>query len=147
MTAAVDDAQRSSRFHVVLAVSVARLIALLPAWPMTQILVALSRDSRPSHVHEVSNLRSAICRSSVRCAGQGCLQRSIAVFVACRLDGHTPVWASGFRVAPFAAHAWVEAEGVPVGEPDEVAEFVVVLSVPERSLEPGSPSVAGGGTC
>ena len=147
MNAAKHDRQVPSRWHVVLAISVARVIALLPALHIAQVLGALRRGTRPSHVGEVSDLRSAICRMSVRCAGQGCLQRSIAVFVACRFRGHTPVWASGFRVSPFGAHAWVEVDGAPVGEPSVISDFVVVLSVPGRSSEPSAPTVRGGPTC
>ncbi|MEV4177831.1 lasso peptide biosynthesis B2 protein [Nonomuraea sp. NPDC049709] len=34
----------------------------------------------------------------------------------CRMRGWRPTWCSGVRVRPpFAAHAWVEAGGVPVG--------------------------------
>lgn len=146
MNASQDDRVAPSRWHVLLAISVARVIALLPALRITQVLGALRRRSRPSHVGEVSDLRAAVCRASVRCAGQGCLQRSIAVFVACRLQGHTPVWASGFRVAPFGAHAWVEVDGSTVGEPDVIADFVVVLSVPEQPSRSRTPTARGGTT-
>ncbi|MGH4007937.1 MAG: lasso peptide biosynthesis B2 protein [Pseudonocardiaceae bacterium] len=31
--------------------------------------------------------------------------------------GVWPTWCTGVHTAPFAAHAWVEADGQPVGEP------------------------------
>jgi hypothetical protein len=36
------------------------------------------------------------------------------------------------RTAPFAAHAWVEAEGRPVGEPDDTAAYRAMIKVPGR---------------
>lgn len=55
---------------------------------------------------------------SLRCLGpQGCLPRSVAVVLLCRLSGAWPTWCAGVRVMPpFGAHAWVEADGVPVDE-------------------------------
>lgn len=54
---------------------------------------------------------------SLRCAsGHGCLRRSLAVTLLCRLRGTRVTWRVGFRSPPPQAHAWVEAGGEPVRE-------------------------------
>ncbi|WP_435854848.1 lasso peptide biosynthesis B2 protein [Streptomyces triculaminicus] len=36
----------------------------------------------------------------------------------------------GVRTPPFAAHAWVEADGQRVGEPHDTATYRTLLTVP-----------------
>jgi hypothetical protein len=64
------------------------------------------------------------------CAGEGCLQRSLATALLCRLRGSWPTWCTGVRTMPFGAHAWVEADGVPVDEPDPPGHYRPVITVP-----------------
>jgi hypothetical protein len=45
------------------------------------------------------------------------------------MKGISPSWRTGFGTEPFIAHAWVEAEGRPVGEPDAVASYFVAHAV------------------
>jgi hypothetical protein len=112
-------------------VSVAYLITYVRPQQIRRLLVELSRGVRPSTREQVEAARAAVCGVSERCAGEGCLQRSIATVLLCRLEGHTPSWCSGYRTAPFVAHAWVEADGVPVSEPPEVASYRRVLTTDE----------------
>ncbi|MDQ0752934.1 hypothetical protein QF034_007165 [Streptomyces africanus] len=69
---------------------------------------------------------------SLACAGrEGCLPRSLATILLCRLHGQWPTWCVGARrLAPFGAHAWVEAEGVPVGEGHPPDYFRPLFTVP-----------------
>ncbi len=64
-----------------------------------------------------------MCAVSLRCAGpKGCLPRSLGAALVCRLSGTWPAWCTGVSmVPPFTAHAWIEADGRPVGEgvPDD----------------------------
>lgn len=76
----------------------------------------------------VASWRRAVCAVSIRCAGNHCLQRSAAVVILARLNGFAPVWCTGFRTEPFLAHAWVEVNGVPIGEPPTIASYSKVLS-------------------
>jgi hypothetical protein len=115
-----------------IAASVGLAVSLLPPRRIAAVLSALSKRSRPASLEQALKARSAVCTVSVRCAGQGCLQRSIAVFLLCRMQGSTPDWATGFLNRPFVAHAWVEVDGVPVGEPSEVADYVTILAVRPR---------------
>jgi hypothetical protein len=67
---------------------------------------------------------------SVLCAGEGCLQRSLATALLCRLRGTWPTWCTGVRTMPFSAHAWVEADGEPVDEPHPAGHYRPVITVP-----------------
>jgi hypothetical protein len=112
-----------------LAVAVARPLSLLPPHRLGRILRALARGGRPPVAADVLAWRDAVNSVSRRCAGEGCLQRSIAVMLLGRLAGAPPGWRTGFRPDPFIAHAWVEVDGVPIGEPEAVAHFHTVLAV------------------
>jgi hypothetical protein len=70
---------------------------------------------------------------STLCAGQGCLPRSIAAALLCRARGSWPGWCVGVRTAPFAAHAWIEADGDPVGEPLGTESFRRVIVVARQA--------------
>ncbi|WP_242909204.1 lasso peptide biosynthesis B2 protein [Actinomadura terrae] len=49
-----------------------------------------------------------------------------------RPSGHFPVCRVGARTSPFGAHAWVEAEGRPAGEDDNITGFRVLMTVGPR---------------
>lgn len=74
---------------------------------------------------------------SLLCAGDGCLPRSLATALLCRLRGTWPTWCAGARTAPFAAHAWVEVAGEPVGEPHPAGYYRALVTVPppDRAAE------------
>ncbi|WP_316669458.1 lasso peptide biosynthesis B2 protein [uncultured Propionibacterium sp.] len=113
-------------------VALAKLLSLLRPDRLRAVLRLLSRGARPSTFDEARRSRAEICRASTAAAGMQCLVRSIAVFVLCRLRGHVPTWCTGFRVDPFAAHAWVEVDGAPVDEMPEVASYTRVVVVEPR---------------
>ncbi|MGA4837531.1 lasso peptide biosynthesis B2 protein [Streptomyces sp. G45] len=100
------------------AVALARLLATQPPGRIRVVLARLRRGARPATVGEAEAARSTVVAVSLACAGQrGCLPRSLATVLLCRMRGQWPTWCVGVRTrAPFAAHAWVEAEGVLVGE-------------------------------
>ncbi|TVL90274.1 lasso peptide biosynthesis B2 protein [Streptomyces sp. SAJ15] len=96
---------------------------------------------------DIRDARHAVVAVSVTCAGQGCLQRSVATALLCRLAGTWPDWCTGIRTNPFLAHAWVEGDGEPVGESDDIRRHRIILSVrcrrhraPALKWEAGSPS-------
>ncbi|MDJ1134871.1 lasso peptide biosynthesis B2 protein [Streptomyces iconiensis] len=119
----------AARFAVGLAAVCVRLSPLR----LAQVLRVLSRGARPADRRRALEARQAVVHVSVRCAGQGCLQRSVATVLLCRLTGTWPDWCTGARTQPFRAHAWVEAGGVPVGEPDDTPLYQVTLSVRHRT--------------
>ena len=117
------------RLLVSASVVLARGLAHMPPRLLVRLLAQVVRGRRYSTRAEALAVRGAVCATSQRCAGQaGCLQRSIAVVLACAAAGHAPGWRSGFRVDPFVSHAWVAVGGAPVGEPDDVAEYTVLLA-------------------
>lgn len=117
------------RIVALAAVGVARPLAALSPRRLRQVLHFVSRGTRPAGFEETLRARSATVTVSARCAGLGCLQRSVATTLICRLRNRWPDWCTGFRMDPFGAHAWVEVDGVPVGEPADVTRFRTVVAV------------------
>ncbi|MFD1148852.1 lasso peptide biosynthesis B2 protein [Saccharothrix hoggarensis] len=109
--------------------AVARGVARLPPQRIRSLLTVLSAGARPAGHAEALAARDAVTAVSLRCAGPGCLPRSIATALLCRVKGSWPTWRVGVRTAPFSAHAWVEAEGRPVGEPPGTELLHVLMTV------------------
>lgn len=105
-----------------------RLSRLAPA-RLCSTLAFFGRGARASRADEARAARTAVCGTSTGASGMECLERSIAVYLLCRIKGHVPTWCTGFRVDPFAAHAWVEVDAVPVGEPSEIRLYTKVTVV------------------
>jgi hypothetical protein len=112
------------------AVALARLLARQSPGRIRRLLLVIRRGARPATQGEASAARRAVVAVSVLCAGEGCLQRSLATALLCRLRGSWPTWCTGVRTMPFGAHAWVEAAGVPVDEPDPPGRYRPVIVVP-----------------
>ncbi|MFE0025646.1 lasso peptide biosynthesis B2 protein [Amycolatopsis sp. NPDC059021] len=121
------------------AAGTARLLIKLPPRRLRQVLAIASRGARPATPGEALDARQAVVSVSLRCAGQGCLQRSVATALLCRSRGRWPDWCTGFRTRPFRAHAWIEADGAAVGEPEDMTLFHTVISVRGRT----APNRAG----
>jgi hypothetical protein len=107
----------------------ARLLIRLPPRRLRTVLRAASRGALPATADEALRARQAVVSVSARCAGQGCLQRSVAIVLLCRLGRRWPDWCTGVRTQPFRAHAWVEVDGVAIGEPGDMRLFHTMLSV------------------
>ncbi|MFF7549278.1 lasso peptide biosynthesis B2 protein [Streptomyces canus] len=131
------------RITVRLAVGAARLLARRQPRHIRAVLELLRRGARPATVDRTRHARDAVVAVSLACAGrEGCLPRSLATILLCRLHGQWPTWCVGVRrLAPFGAHAWVEAEGVPVGEEHPPDYFRRLFTV---GCAPGSSSRAPG---
>ena len=113
------------------AVALARLLAGQPPGRIRRLLNVLRKGTAPATHVETQAARDAVVAVSLACAGrEGCLPRSLATVLLCRVEGTWPTWCVGARrLPPFAAHAWVEAEGAPVGEhypPDYFQKFFTV---------------------
>ena len=119
-----------------LVVGIAFLLTFLRPDVLAFALRHVMKGAAPATAAGAYRARAHACAVSARCAGQGCLQRSIAVVLLCRLAGTSPVWKTGYRVAPFAAHAWVEVEGRPVAEPGDVSSYTTVIEVCPRAQAP-----------
>jgi hypothetical protein len=101
-----------------LAVGLARLLATRSPREIRKVLSVLRRGARPATLEQARAVRDRVITVSLACAGhEGCLPRSLATVLLCRAHGSWPTWCVGVRrLEPFGAHAWVEAEGVPVNE-------------------------------
>ncbi|MEU3892035.1 lasso peptide biosynthesis B2 protein [Streptomyces sp. NPDC029041] len=107
------------------------VLALLPPRHIRTALGILRRGAAPASTGQAQNARDAMCAVSLLCAGpKGCLPRSLGAALLCRLGGTWPTWCTGVRVTPpFTAHAWIEAEGRPVGEGVPQGYFARLVAV------------------
>jgi hypothetical protein len=114
------------------AVGTARLLATQPPRRIRAVLGQLRRGARPATFEEAKAARDTVVAVSLHCAArEGCLARSLATVLVCRLGGSWPEWCVGARrMPPFGAHAWVEAEGRPVGEDYPPGYFRSFFTVP-----------------
>jgi hypothetical protein len=113
------------------AVGAARLIARQPPGRVQSVLTWVRRGATPADYHQALAAREDVTAVSRVCRdARGCLPRSVATALVCRASGAWPTWCVGVRtVAPFRAHAWVEADGAIVGEPLPAGFFRPLLTV------------------
>ncbi|GLW09540.1 hypothetical protein Misp01_46690 [Microtetraspora sp. NBRC 13810] len=111
------------------AVGVARLLAPLPPHRIRRVLRLVRRGAGPATAAQALAAREAVVSVSARCRGEGCLERSLATALLCRMAGTWPTWHAGVRTQPFRAHAWVEADGRPIGEPYPTGHFRPIMTV------------------
>ncbi|BDH13576.1 hypothetical protein HOK021_47550 [Streptomyces hygroscopicus] len=119
----------SCRLMARAAVVLAFLLAKLPPRRIRVILRVVRRHAKPTTYEQALAARSDVVAVNARCAGSYCLQRSLATTLLCRARGTWPAWIVGVRTPPFAAHAWVEVGGRPVGEPVESSTYRAILAV------------------
>ncbi|MET9968249.1 lasso peptide biosynthesis B2 protein [Streptomyces sp. NPDC006356] len=107
------------------------LMARLPPRRLKTLLGRAAAGARPAGYRQTERYYHAVTAASRRCAGwQGCLPRSIAVALLCRLDGAWPDWCTGVRVTPpFSAHAWLESDGRIVAEPGKPDAYRALIRV------------------
>lgn len=120
------------RLRVRAAVLAARLLATQPPARLRRVLTRLRVGARPATYAEAAAARHSVVSVSLACAGrEGCLIRSLATVLLCRSSGYWPVWCLGARrLAPFYAHAWIEVDGVMVGETYPADYFQTFFTVP-----------------
>jgi hypothetical protein len=120
------------RVLVRVVVGAARLLATQSPRRIRRVLGFLRRGAEPATVEQVQAARDAVTAVSLTCAArEGCVPRSLATILLCRLRGRWASWSVGARrIPPFGAHAWVEVGGIPVGEdeypPDYFRTFFTV---------------------
>ncbi|MFJ8586740.1 lasso peptide biosynthesis B2 protein [Streptomyces sp. NPDC093595] len=118
----------------------ALLLSALPPHRIRAVLERVRRGAPPATAAQARAARDALCAVSLRCAGpRGCLPRSLGAALLCRLSGTWATWCTGPSAGPpFNAHAWIEAEGRPVGEtmPDDYFVRLLVVGPAEPSRPP-----------
>lgn len=129
-----------------LVVTVARALSHLPPKHLSTVLRVARRGARPASYEQAYVACTTVVRASRRCAGDGCLPRSIAAALLCRLGGAWPTWRIGVLTSPLAAHAWIEAEDRLVDEPQGSELFRPLMTVgpppaasPGRTVDAGAP--------
>lgn len=130
------------RIPALLAVVVARPLSTLTPGRIRRILYFARRGVAAATFEQASNARQAIVTVSARCAGEACLQRSLATVLLCRMRGVWPTWCAGIRTEPFSAHAWVEVDGQLVGEPYPAGYHRPIMTVAHDGPAPAAPSEA-----
>jgi hypothetical protein len=123
------------RLTVTVVVVLARALSRLSPKHLSAVLRIARRGARPASYEQAHQARATVVRASRRCAGEGCLPRSVAAALLCRLGGTWPTWRVGVMTSPLTAHAWIEAEDRPVDEPQGAEEFRPLMTV-------GPPPVA-----
>lgn len=108
----------STRWAARLAVGCAHLLAMLPPARIRTVLRQVRRGARPATAAQTASALNTVLAVSLAAGGRkGCLPRSLATVLLCRMRGQWPTWCVGVRKQPpFAAHAWVEAESRLIGE-------------------------------
>lgn len=119
-----------ARWFARLAILLSAPLNWLPPSMIEKILSRLTRRYPSASKEQVQVIRDAVCTVSKRCRSQeGCLRRSLAVVVATSLKRRSVSWCTGYALEPFRAHAWVELNNIPIGEPDEISLYSKVISV------------------
>ena len=122
----------SRRIMARAAVAAGRMLATQSPRRIRTVLGWLRRGARPATLEEATAARDTVVAVSLACASRkGCVPRSLATALLCRLRGQWPAWCVGARrLPPFAAHAWVEADGIMVGEDYPADYFRPLFKVP-----------------
>src|SRR5690242_16356381 len=83
-----------------LAAGLGLLLSRLPPHLICRILTVVVKGAAAADPMRVSYWRTAVNSVSSRCAGNGCLQRSVAVVLLARVFGQAPTWRTGVRLDP-----------------------------------------------
>lgn len=113
-----------------LAVGASCLAVRLRPVRLRRALEFARRRAAPATTAEaVAAWQDVVAVSTRRAAASG-LRRSVAIALLCRARGVWPTWCTGVRTDPFAAHAWLEVDGHPIGEPTPSECYRRLVSVP-----------------
>lgn len=105
------------------------LLLRFPLKYSVKTLAALKRRTRPASVPEAADAVAAARAAARRFPGRAaCLELSLAAALTGILMRRAVDWCIGVRLMPYAAHAWVEAEGTPVGEQEEPDRPFIVIT-------------------
>jgi hypothetical protein len=112
-------------------VAVARILSHQSPRRIRGALSVVVRGARPASLADAHLARDTVLTVSVACRGsRACLVRSIAAALLCRTRGTWPTWCVGvLKAPPFAAHAWIEAEGRLVDETIGGNRYARLISV------------------
>lgn len=120
------------KLPAILCVGAAKLLAKRPPRQIRAMLNQVRRGAKLASPEQTALAIRMVTATTLECRGtQGCLPRSLAAALLCRTWGVWPTWCAGVRrIGPFGAHAWLEVDGVMVGEPYPDHYFQTVVTVP-----------------
>ena len=120
------------RVEARMAVGLARVLGSRSPKRIRRVLQLIRAGAPPATFAQAKAARDSVVAVSLACAArEGCLVRSLATVLLCRLHGGWATWCVGTRrLPPFAAHAWVEADGAMVGEDYPHDYFRALFRVP-----------------
>ena len=132
-----------SRLLPLLAVGVARLLCHLKPAGLRAVLEFVRRGGDPATARQALAAREArSCRSACAVPDKTACSAPSPRRVLCRTRGVWPTWCTGVRTHPFAAHAWVEVAGQPIGEPHPKGYYKPMLTV-RAVTEPSQEEATG----
>ena len=113
-----------SLVSVVLLFGSGRLVRLLRAWPVRRLS---QREDAVAAANEAALAVNRACRYYP--LKTECLHRAAASVCYLRWRGHAANLVIGVKTIPFAAHAWVELDGVVVNDRATVRDDFTVIDV------------------
>ncbi|MFD6142069.1 lasso peptide biosynthesis B2 protein [Promicromonospora sp. NPDC060271] len=117
---------------LVLVIATLRLLPLRAALGATAHLNSRAREAATSYDALAAVL--AARRAAAWWPGRAaCLEIALTATWLAALRGRAVTWCHGVQVHPYTFHAWVEADGVPVGEPATTSTFLRTMSIPARA--------------
>ncbi|MFE3577922.1 lasso peptide biosynthesis B2 protein [Streptomyces vinaceus] len=109
------------------------LLRCLPVRCSVAVARAVTRlPGRAATAYEATVAHAAVRRAALGWPGRAaCLEESLGAYLAAALTGRRVRWVLGARFTPHGAHAWIEAEGVIIGqdEADRVWPYTPALQV------------------
>lgn len=101
------------------------------------VVTALARETTPGMPGrddgaKVRGIAAAFASTTLAMRkGRQCLPRALAANALCRAVGARPTLVFGVRLAPFAAHCWLQSDAtVIVGDLEQARMFTPILAVP-----------------
>lgn len=105
--------------------AIGALFVLLAPLPVVEAwLKWLRKKTKPAKATETEELIRAVRWAMRFYPGRfDCLQVPLGACMAGALRGRMPTWCIGAKLNPVVQHAWVEAEGRPVAEPEAGSDW------------------------
>lgn len=114
------------------------VIAALRALPLRAVLDTTTYLNNRVRVSASPDEALAVVRATRQAAvwwpgRAACLEISLTAAWLAAIQRRTVTWCHGVQVRPYTFHAWVEADGLPVGEPATTSSFLRTMTIPART--------------
>lgn len=139
VTMAAPHAVRMSRSQSVWVFTLLVLvIAALRALPLRVVLATTTYLNNQVNASASPDEALTVVRATRHAAAwwpgrAACLEISLTAAWLAAIRGRTVTWCHGVQVHPYTFHAWVEADGLPIGEPATTSSFLRTMTIPART--------------